>query len=39
MFPTYPVVLPFKGTDQSVVGFPSPAMIDSNVMPSLQGNI
>eukprot|EP00008_Paramoeba_atlantica_P010119 CAMPEP_0201487684 /NCGR_PEP_ID=MMETSP0151_2-20130828/15141_1 /ASSEMBLY_ACC=CAM_ASM_000257 /TAXON_ID=200890 /ORGANISM="Paramoeba atlantica, Strain 621/1 / CCAP 1560/9" /LENGTH=300 /DNA_ID=CAMNT_0047872807 /DNA_START=73 /DNA_END=972 /DNA_ORIENTATION=+ len=37
-FPTYPVVLPFKGLDQDIVGFPSPAMAESNVMPGLPGS-
>ena len=27
-FPTYPIVLGFKGTDQDVVSFPSPAMME-----------
>ena len=26
-FPTYPIVLGFKGIDQDVISFPSPAMV------------
>jgi 3-hydroxyacyl-CoA dehydrogenase/3a,7a,12a-trihydroxy-5b-cholest-24-enoyl-CoA hydratase len=37
MFPTYPIVLGFKGDEQDVVTFPSPAMMASNVMPALDG--
>jgi acyl dehydratase len=37
MFPTYPIVLGFKGDSQDVVGFPSPAMMASNAMPPLEG--
>lgn len=28
-FPTYPIVLAFKGAEQDVVSFPSPAMVPS----------
>lgn len=31
-FPTYPVVLGFKGTDQDAVSFPSPAMLSAAKM-------
>jgi acyl dehydratase len=37
MFPTFPFVLAFKGDSQEVVGFPSPAMIKTNVTPPLKG--
>jgi len=37
-FPTYPIVLGFKGTDQDVVSFPSPAMMDGMVVPPLPGS-
>uniref|UniRef100_A0A7S4NQ34 MaoC-like domain-containing protein n=1 Tax=Paramoeba aestuarina TaxID=180227 RepID=A0A7S4NQ34_9EUKA len=37
-FPTYPFVLAFKGTEDDVVGFPSAAMQESNVMPGLPGS-
>ena len=36
-FPTYPIVLSFKGTDQDVVSFPSPAMIEAGAFPPLPG--
>lgn len=36
-FPTYPIVLNFKGADTDVVTFPSPAMMDSMVVPPLPG--
>jgi len=36
-FPTYPIVLAFKGTDQDVVPFPSKAMMSGPKMPSLPG--
>eukprot|EP00294_Goniomonas_avonlea_P001725 CAMPEP_0114548002 /NCGR_PEP_ID=MMETSP0114-20121206/4751_1 /TAXON_ID=31324 /ORGANISM="Goniomonas sp, Strain m" /LENGTH=295 /DNA_ID=CAMNT_0001732567 /DNA_START=14 /DNA_END=901 /DNA_ORIENTATION=- len=36
-FPTYPIVLGFKGTDQDVVSFPSPAMMEAPPMPPLPG--
>ena len=36
-FPTYPIVLSFKGTDQDVVSFPSPAMIEAGSFPPLPG--
>lgn len=36
-FPTYPVVLTFKGTDQDVVDFPSEAMTQAPPMPPLKG--
>jgi 3-hydroxyacyl-CoA dehydrogenase/3a,7a,12a-trihydroxy-5b-cholest-24-enoyl-CoA hydratase len=36
-FPTYAVVLQFKGTDQDVVSFPSPAMTAGPEMPQLHG--
>jgi hypothetical protein len=38
-FPTYPIVLGFKGTDQDVVGFPSGTMAKTMIMPSLPGMI
>jgi len=37
MFPTYPFVLGFKGSDQDVVQFPSPAMIATNTTPPVKG--
>ncbi|CAK9032025.1 Peroxisomal multifunctional enzyme type 2 (MFE-2) (17-beta-hydroxysteroid dehydrogenase 4) (17-beta-HSD 4) (D-bifunctional protein) (DBP) (Multifunctional protein 2) (MFP-2) (Short chain dehydrogenase/reductase family 8C member 1) [Cleaved into: (3R)-hydroxyacyl-CoA dehydrogenase [Durusdinium trenchii] len=36
-FPTYPIVLTFKGTDQDVVDFPSEAMSEGPSMPPLPG--
>lgn len=36
-FPTYPIVLSFKGDDQDVVSFPSPAMIRAGSFPPLPG--
>lgn len=36
-FPTYPIVLTFKGTDQDVVDFPSEAMGEGPPMPPLPG--
>lgn len=36
-FPTYPIVLNFKGTDQDVVSFPSEAMASGPPMPPLPG--
>jgi len=36
-FPTYPIVLGFKGTDQDVVSFPSEAMTQGPMMPPLKG--
>jgi acyl dehydratase len=36
-FPTYPIVLGFKGTSQNVVGFPSEAMIATSQLPPLKG--
>lgn len=36
-FPTYPIVLGFKGTDQDVVDFPSEAMTEGPLMPPLKG--
>lgn len=36
-FPTYPIVLNFKGTDQDVVSFPSEAMMEGAPMPVLPG--
>ena len=36
-FPTYPVVLAFKGTDQDVVDFPSEAMQEAGSLPPLSG--
>lgn len=36
-FVTYPIVLSFKGTDQDVVSFPSPAMAGGPPMPPLKG--
>ncbi len=38
-FPTYPIVLSFKGVDQDVVKFPSAAMAQGPKMPSLPGVI
>ena len=38
-FPTYPIVLSFKGTDQDVLKFPSKAMGKGPSMPSLPGII
>jgi len=36
-FPTYPIVLGFKGIDQDVISFPSPAMMEGPEMPQLPG--
>lgn len=36
-FPTYPLVLPFKGTDIDTVNFPSPAMRKQPPNPPLEG--
>jgi len=36
-FPTYPIVLNFKGTATGVVGFPSEAMIQTSHVPPLPG--
>eukprot|EP00808_Paulinella_micropora_P007111 g4174.t1 len=36
-FPTYPIVLSFKGKDQDVVSFPSPAMMEGPPQPGLPG--
>jgi len=36
-FPTYPIVLGFKGTAQDVVSFPSPAMTEGPPLPPLEG--
>lgn len=36
-FPTYPIVLGFKGAEQDVVTFPSPAMMEGPRMPPLPG--
>lgn len=36
-FPTYPIVLGFKGTDQDVVDFPSEAMQEAGNLPPLSG--
>ena len=36
-FPTFPIVLPFTGTADDVVSFPSEAMMDGSVMPPLPG--
>jgi len=36
-FPTYPIVLGFKGTSSDVVGFPSEAMVKTSVVPPLPG--
>lgn len=36
-FPTFPMVLGFKGKEQDVVSFPSPAMMESMVAPPLPG--
>eukprot|EP00457_Paulinella_chromatophora_P011966 gb/GEZN01012135.1/.p1 GENE.gb/GEZN01012135.1/~~gb/GEZN01012135.1/.p1 ORF type:complete len:306 (-),score=40.54 gb/GEZN01012135.1/:161-1078(-) len=36
-FPTYPIVLSFKGKDQDVVSFPSPAMMEGPPVPGLPG--
>lgn len=37
MFPTYPIVLGFKGDSSDVLSFPSPAMMASNALPPLPG--
>lgn len=37
MFPTYPFVMSFKGTDQDTVDFPSNAMAKVNITPPLRG--
>jgi len=36
-FPTYPIVLSFKGTETDVLGFPSTAMMKTTNMPPLPG--
>jgi len=36
-FPTYPIVLGFKGSEQDVVGFPSTVMAKTMIMPPLPG--
>jgi peroxisomal enoyl-CoA hydratase 2 len=36
-FPTFPIVLPFKGTAYDVVGFPSDAMMEGSVVPPVPG--
>jgi hypothetical protein len=36
-FPTYPIVLSFKGTSNDVLNFPSPAMMDTMNTPPLPG--
>mmetsp|Transcript_33070 Transcript_33070/g.72251 ORF Transcript_33070/g.72251 Transcript_33070/m.72251 type:complete len:296 (+) Transcript_33070:54-941(+) len=36
-FPTYPVLFGFKGTDQDVISFPSPAMQEGPSNPPLEG--
>jgi len=36
-FPTYPIVLNFKGISPNVVGFPSEAMIQTSHMPPIPG--
>merc|ERR1712166_795617 len=36
-FPTYPIALGFKGIDQDVISFPSPAMMEGPEMPQLPG--
>jgi len=36
-FPTYPIVLGFKGTEQDVAGFPSSVMSKTMLMPPLPG--
>lgn len=35
VFPTFPIVLPFTGTENDVAGFPSEAMAEGAVMPGL----
>lgn len=35
--PTFPFVLPFKGTEHDVVGFPSEAMMEGSVVPPVPG--
>eukprot|EP01108_Squamamoeba_japonica_P003608 TRINITY_DN28_c0_g1_i2.p1 TRINITY_DN28_c0_g1~~TRINITY_DN28_c0_g1_i2.p1 ORF type:complete len:197 (-),score=62.52 TRINITY_DN28_c0_g1_i2:460-990(-) len=37
VFPTFPIVLPFTGTENDVAGFPSEAMAEGAVMPGLPG--
>src|SRR3989338_7762430 len=37
LLPTFPFVLPFKGTSSDVVTFPSEAMMDTNVLPPIDG--
>lgn len=36
-FPTFPIVLPFKGVAYDVVGFPSDAMMEGSVVPPVPG--
>jgi len=36
-FPTFPIILPFKGTSIDVVSFPSPAMMETMNTPPLPG--
>jgi len=36
-FPTFPIILPFKGTATDVISFPSPAMMDTMNTPPLPG--
>ena len=36
-FPTYPIVLAMKGTDQDVLSFPSKAMAEGPEFPMLPG--
>jgi len=36
-FPTYPIVLSFKGTSSSILSFPSEAMIKTSILPPLKG--
>ena len=36
-FPTYPIVLPFKGTEQDALSFPSKAMMQGATLPPLKG--
>lgn len=36
-FPTYPIVLGFKGTSSNVVGFPSETMLQTSFVPALPG--
>ena len=37
-FPTYPLLLRFKGLEQEVVSFPSPSMTEGPELPALPGS-